>query len=298
MIDQSEFELAPPGDMNSASLADWIELALLAEGRRFISPAKALTLLEQKGGVANETDVAFAFGVLHDRSDLGLSRYPFVFTRLGIERTVAEPSQSPYVFLLLLANFASHIVPIDSNSMEAGAPILERLVTAALPGIFGPRVSAIRFGWPPEAGRPGAFDEAIRWLARHLGARTLELRGTAGGRADGGIDVVAWWDHGDQRAAGPIGVVQVTYEQDLRRKSIEIAAADLDRWIEIPPPVPILATPFDLTSDPDLFSELSTRAVIVDRWRILRGLDTTAPDGSEVGLWIETAVSWRSASVS
>lgn len=264
--------LNPPADSTSSLLADWFELVLLIGERRVISPAKGHELLTGMGAAVDEVDVALGFASLHERCSGGHALYPFRFSRLGLER---DPNcrADPYCLLLLLSAISSGSVSGDDGY---GAVHLERFVAAALRSFWGSHTIAIRFGHPPEPQRPAGFADAIRWLGEKMNARCLPLSGAAFRRADGGVDVVAWRSYPDGKP-GPSAVVQVTYESDLRPKSLEAAANDLDRWVAVARPLPVLASPFDGNSDPDLFLELNQRVLVLDRWRLLEYFDGYSP---------------------
>jgi len=235
-----------------------------------MSPAKGREYLEQAGGPSDEDDVALAFGTLHERCRRGFALYPFRFSRLGLER-IPEADPTVYQFLLLLASSMNGTVAFADSS---GASVLfERLTQHAATTLFGPSSRAVRFGHPPEPGRPTAFADAVRWLAVKLHTRSLPLSGATLRRNDGGVDVVAWREFEDGRAGAPIAAIQVTFESDLRGKSLEIASNELDRWMAIAKPVAVLAVPVDGMDDLDLFAELSARVLTLDRWRLLQCLD-------------------------
>jgi hypothetical protein len=183
---------------------------------------------------------------------------------MGLEPDAGKP-QHPYKLLLLLAALSAGSVSGDDGS---GAVHLERLVVKAAGKFWGANTHAVRFGHPPEPERPSGFEDAVRWLANKMNARPLPLAGSAFRRADGGVDVVAWRTFADD-GPGPIAVFQVTYESDLRAKSLEAAGNDLDRWVAIARPMPVLACPMDRGGDPDLFVEVSQRVLVLDRWRLL-----------------------------
>jgi hypothetical protein len=276
--------LNPPSSARSAAIADWLELVTVLTDRRVMSPAKGMQFLDRFGGAADDQDVALSFAVLHERSLRGLAYYPFGFSRLGIERN-RETDPTAYLFLLILAMATDGAVTL--RDAAKGSVLFERLTRAAVETLFGPGAAAVRFGHPPEPERPGNFDDAVRWLAGKLNARPRALSGAAIRRADGGIDVVAWRAFGDERTNGPIAAVQVTFESDLRGKSLEIAGNELDRWIEIARPVPVLAVPVDGMDDPDLYVELSSRVVVLDRWRLLKSLeDAEYVPTSEICGWV------------
>ena len=252
----------------STDLADWFELAAFVAERRRLSPGSARDLLEVFGGGADETDIALAFGELNTRAGRQLENYPFRFSRLGIELT--DVDVSPYLVLLLTAASSSGYLELADGTRASVA--LELLVTDALFGLMGPRSITIRFGVPTEPERPPNFGEAVEWLGVKMGARRLPLLGADHRRADGGIDVIGWIGHNDNFGPGPVVAAQVTYERDLRGKSLEIASGDFHRWYRLPQPVPVLASPVDGAADPDLMIELTGRVLVLDRWRLLRGL--------------------------
>lgn len=277
--------LNPPGEANSVVLADWFELVLLIGDRRVVSPAKGHEMLGGIGAAVDEVDVAFAFGTLHDRCNRKHALYPFKFSRLGLEVDPEVP-QDPYRLLLLLSAIANGSVSGDDGG---GSVHLERLVTAAATQFWGEHTEAVRFGHPPEPERPKEFNDAVKWLAKKLHARALPLAGSAFRRADGGVDVVAWKVFCDG-GPGPTAVIQVTYETDLRAKSLEAAGNDLDRWMAVAPPVAVLASPFDSYQDPDLFVELNQRVVVLDRWRLLQYLNGAATNAAKAMEWVEQSL--------
>lgn len=254
----------------SSAIADWLELATFVASRRVISPASGRRLLEQVGGASDEDEIALAFGELHDRCNRGITCYPFRFSRLGLER-IPDVDPTSYQFLLIVqAISAGTIQPVGASP----SLLFEKFVRHAVAGLFGDPSKAIRFGHPPEPERPPAFADAVRWLAGQLNVRPLPLSGATLRRNDGGIDVIVWLDHGDGRAGSPVAAVQATYQGDLRGKSLEIAGNELDRWMDMGKPVPILATPVDGMDDLDLFDELSSRVLVLDRWRLLRMVES------------------------
>lgn len=258
---------SPLADSRSSFLADWLEVAALILGRRHLSPAKARELLASVGGDADATDVAMAFGELHRRCERSLAYYPFGFSRLGIER---RPGTAHHAYGLLSLASAASTDFLELADPSALSIALERFVADAVVGLLGPKARAVRFGYPPEPERPASFREAHAWLGTTLGVRLLPLMGADLLRADGGIDVVGWRPHPDPLTPGPIAVVQVTWDRDLRGKSLEIAGSDFNRWYRLAPAIPVLATPADGQADPDLMVEISGRALVLDRWRLLQ----------------------------
>lgn len=277
--------LNPLSDSASTVIADWLELVVLSSQRRRLSPGKAHDILTGSGSAVDEVDVALAFGTLNERCRRGLLGYPFRFTRLGLERAEIDPTLYGFTVLIAAASHGSVSLP----DAPVAARLFELLVRSATASLFGPNAGSVRFGHPPEPDRPVAFQDAVTWLARKLRTTALPLRGAALRRTDGGIDVVAWRDFGDGRSCAPVAAVQATVEGDLRGKSLEIAANELDRWIAIAKPVPVLASPFDGSSDPDLFDELSSRVLVLDRWRLVSTLGDTAEP--EVSAWASARLS-------
>jgi hypothetical protein len=280
--------LNPLSNPTSSAIADWLELVTFVADRRVMSPAKGREYLEQSGGPSDEDDVALAFGTLHERCRGSFALYPFRFSRLGLER-IPDADPTVYQFLLLLASSMNGTVALADSSRAS--VLFERLASRAATTLFGPSSRAVRFGHPPEPERPAVFADAVRWLAAKLHARPLPLSGATLRRNDGGVDVVAWREFEDGRSGSPIAAVQVTYESDLRGKSLEIAGNELDRWMAIAKPVPVLAIPVDGMDDLDLFAELSARVLILDRWRLLRCLGgAEGPLVSELRSWTENVM--------
>jgi hypothetical protein len=280
--------LNPPTDSFGTTIADWIEIAMLATGRRMVSPGKAAEILQSVGTIVDEADVALAFGVLKQRSDRGLSLYPFRFRHVGLIR---EDGADPtcYSFLVLLTAVADGTLSLEA--VEEPAVMLERIVTVAAGGLFGPYGQAIRFGFPPEPGRPSIFADAVEWLARQLGARTIPLGGGALGGADGGVDVVSWRKFGSE-GAGPCFAIQVTYGRDLHTKALMIAATDLSRWMRIGPSASVLASPWDAGRSRDVLEELTTRVHVLDRWRILELIECADSTGHPNAQWLDEVSVW------
>jgi hypothetical protein len=277
--------LSPLSDSNSSAVADWLELAVLTEGRRRLSPGRAREMMAGSGSAVDEVDVALAFGVLRERAARKTPFYPFKFSTLGLEAdTTAD--MGDYAFFLLLAVTSEGSVQLPD--LQRAAMLFERVVAQAAGQIFGANSASIRFGHPPEPGRPTEFLQAVQWLSSQMRARSLPLIGPYR-RNDGGLDVIAWLDFVDGRCVGPVAAIQVTLESDLRSKSLEIAGNDLSRWIAISPPVPMLAVPIDGLSDPDLFEELSTRVVVLDRWRLMSCLHPNRV-GEEARLWAQNRI--------
>jgi hypothetical protein len=272
--------LNPLSIPTSSAIADWLELVTFVAERRVMSPAKGREFLEESGSPGNEDDVALAFSTLHERCSRNLGLYPFTFSRLGLERA-CDVDPTVYQFLLLLASAMNGTVAFDD--LATPSVLFERLARIATMTLFGPSSRAVRFGHPPEPERPTSFADAVRWLADKLHARPLPLSGATLRRNDGGVDVVAWREFEDGRSGTVVAAVQVTFESDLRGKSLEIAGNELDRWMAIARPVPVLAVPVDGTDDVDLFAELSARVLTLDRWRLLHCLEGLG--GAPVDEW-------------
>lgn len=270
--------LNPLAIPRSSAIADWLELATFVTGRRVMSPASGRGYLDQSGGPSDEDEVALAFATLHDRCNRGMALYPFRFTRLGIERRLdADPII--YQFLLLVAAVTDGTLSLDGRSNPA--TLLEKFTLHASLSLFGPSTKALRFGHPPEPDRPTDFADAVKWLATRLNARALPLSGATLRRSDGGVDVITWRDFQDGRQTGPVAAIQVTYEGNLRGKSLEIAGNELDRWMAISPPIPVLAAPIDGMDDLDLFDDLSGRVLFLDRWRLIHCVLQAAEEAAE-----------------
>ncbi len=231
-----------------------LDRALILSGhRRFISARKAADIIAGTGGLGDETDVALAFGVLHARSESGIALYPFKFSRLGIE-VDHEVVRGPYATLLIVG------VLIWAIAFEALGKCRTRTRAIRRPCRSWTvwEIDEVSEIWSPARGCASpCLAEAITWLAGQLRVPSYPLRGGSLNRADGGIDVVAWRDFGDLRPPAPVAAVQVTYEGDLRGKSLEIAANDMSRWMDLAPPVAVLAVPFDGEDDPDLYADLA-----------------------------------------
>jgi hypothetical protein len=244
-------------------------------------------LLEVLGGGADDTDIAFAFAELHRRAERMIGPYPFAFTRLGIELKDVDPA--PYALLLLTSGLARDFVEVAEP--DAASIALERFVASSISALLGPQGRVIRFGYPPEGARPAQFRDAVQWLGVQMGARTMPLIGADLRRADGGIDVVGWVAHSDRFGPGPVLAVQVTFDQDLRSKSLEIAGSDFNRWYRLAAPVAVLASPLDGASDPDLMLELMGRVVLLDRWRLLAAFQSPPAFPAVSAEWVSTVIS-------
>jgi hypothetical protein len=256
----------------SESAADALEVLILASGARARSAARlqhdALTVWH-----INTTACDLAFQVIHNRSRVLGDAYPLRWSGASL-RCAPDYMELTYTSLLLLTTGSSYL-PFPQDHLPAGTTCFEHVVSDCLQNLLGPGSKAIRFGHPSQIGRPPEFPAAVKWLASQLGLPPADIYRDPR-RQDGGLDVIAWRPFPDGRPGFPILLVQATLEKNFAHKVNDLNARLWGLLLGLDAdPMTALAVPRTI-ADQDLWRELSTRSVPLDRAR-LSGLNSHAP---------------------
>ena len=226
----------PAASANIIELADWIELWAMRSTNQSRSYQDLRQALEQPGtadalcdDIADDdslldTLAEDVFSELDDRFHAcggEDAAYPFSLEEQYLQ---LNPSMvdSPYVFLLLLSCFGKDASPRGQHPER----LFEDICAAAAESYFGgssnPYVASRVFGFPRRQlpkGFPSAVDELCRDLGEGLGSRE---RPKTRDQKDAKLDIVAWRDFPDRRAAKVIGFGQCATGENWSDKCSEL----------------------------------------------------------------------------
>jgi len=257
---------------NSDSVADIIELVLMC-GSKSSMPQRQLHERLTPWAITG-TEFALGVNTMAKRSKtLGMA-YPFEISAAAIKSSTTSLN-STYAALLLMTSGTTHL-PMPKEQRPKLTVCLECVVEECLRHLYGPQTRALRFGHPSEHGRPQGFPESVLWLGQQLGVNVAGSLYRDPRRQDGGLDVVVWRPFPDGLEGFPILLVQATVEPKFTHKANDINARlwGLLLGLDADPPT-ALAIP-GTVSNRNLWEEVSTRSVLLDRIR-LAGLESHAP---------------------
>lgn len=256
---------------NSDSVADLIEILLVCGSLSSLPQRKVHERLELWG--VSGTEFALGVNTMAKRSKTLGEAYPFEVSAAAI-KSLTTASNSTYGALLLMTSGITHLqIPVKQRPLLTLC--LEYVVEDCLRRLYGPQTRALRFGHPSDHGRPQGFPESVLWLGQQLGVKVVSGHYRDPRRQDGGLDVVVWRPFPDGLDGFPILLVQATIERKFAHKANDINARlwGLLLGLDADPPT-ALAIPGTVSSR-NLWEEVSTRSVLLDRIR-LAGLDSHA----------------------
>jgi hypothetical protein len=193
----------------SEILADWIEFDAVLSTEGQSSAENLVRLLRRSGSVdaisgprgdqgsaLSQTIVEDAFVEIENRSKACGNGYPFAIEQ-GLLRLVQQPTQSPYVLLLLMS------VAVPTPGHRGTAVLFERICSEAALGYLGGvsnGAESIRFGAPrkvPLAKLSQALDDLCARMSEGAGCKFPDKAKHSG---DEGLDIVAWRKFPDLKA--------------------------------------------------------------------------------------------------
>ncbi len=275
-----------PSVDDAVSLADWLESAVVVEGKNRASKTwirkqlRAVVFPETGSGTSDldselDLGVEFCLSEIARRSHLARSAYPFRTDDGSI--AVQKGTQGvPYLFLLCISTSPS--MRRERRHKEVDLPF-DLLIKQALLGYLGAGGEALRFAFPSSDGRPKSFVKALDWLAGRLGLQ----RGTAKPRPkrkDGGVDVVAWRAFGDTLGAYLAILAQCTVQRDWLPKARDVNATLWNGMIVFGClPAACLAIPFVVPPDFTARDEVAhSVSLFLERIRIIQLLNNIPKD--------------------
>ena len=283
----SESILRPPATRDVSSLADWIEATMAIEDRSMLAKAIVRKRLAADGN-DDEAAVSLVMTEIRRRRRLAGSLYPFNAGGAGVQRRVV--SNRAYDFLLACS--------LDDAPFRHGKDwnnavrLFEHLSAAALSTIFGPGTESLRFGYPPDAGRPDRFSDALTWLAQKTSLAVGHGQ-ASGSEQDGGVDAVAWRPFRDGRVGFPILLGQCTLQVGYETKGLDIIIPRWKAWVTFHrDPLIALVVPFSLGQAREDWEEIHfTVDVIIDRFRLCELLEpvdlTRWPEANLLEGWLD-----------
>ncbi len=265
-----ESTLQVPARAGGASLADWAEAVVLAEG---VATLSKTAIRERLGSAAamEETELAVLFGEIRQRKSRAPNSYPFQSTSAGL-RLSDDITPDLYAFLLMLSIDQAPYRAAKAWSVGSEFDLLAR---EALKRYLGPGSQGIVFASPPHYDRTATdFAEAIRWLADEM-----DLEEGSGKRSprkkDGGVDVVAWRRFNDRSPGFLAALAQCTLRTSFVHKADDICDEQWTDWIRFGrAPIRVLAVPHALSAGDERWDDLRYRStVVIDRLRLCSLLD-------------------------
>ena len=294
-----------PLSNDDADLADWAEgslfildleelsrpqIAQLLSGspleEEFLEPGDPEGEVEEEALedlVADDSRVDQIFNEVIERTRIAERVYPF---RTEADLLRFEPAwigADAYLFLLWPC------IPGTPFRMDGRYEDHETgfdlLTAAALKSLLGSGTEYVLFDQQyasddDEAVRPTSFPEAIKWLRKLLRLAVTHTPPPtdpaeqddslpAGTYNDGGVDVIAWKEFGDQKAAFPIALAQTTIQGEWRKKTRDVIAELWNSWLVFPtPPQRVLAIPFVASHRSTWFARNLMAGLILDRMRL------------------------------
>jgi hypothetical protein len=266
---------------SSDRVADWIELVAASRHGMPFSVQKIQEISQRLANV-NAMVVPYAFKVLHRRSASLGGFYPFtvdgdfIATKKTIENSV-------YLRLLFVTPGPWRTIPTVSWNADIASKLFEDVVDAALTSFFGANTHTINFGFPSRNGRPADFPSAIEWLSKKTNIR-LGNAFRPPRKKDGGVDLFVWKSFGDEKPGFPIMLVQCTIMDDFVNKIGDIDIRLWSSWLSSDiAPLTALAIP-GIASDDNLWSEITTRGILLDRFRLVETSADLPPTVAPVGI--------------
>jgi hypothetical protein len=311
----------PPQGSDAASLADWAELWVFAEGADVLTRGQIKRTLQDEPNEKDapdddddragaEIEVAELESMVRedtraDRLLAEIARRGEVAPRIyrfrleeGVITQTAAPGRSIYQFLHWISLPEAPFR--DGREAEAERPF-DQLGMAALKVLLGPNADGIlfarRYAVDPctDALRPTSFPDAIRWLRGRLklpaGLEAVpegpppDDEGDHPARTynDGGVDVVVWRHFADGRAGFPVVLAQCTIQFRWRPKTTDIVLELWGDWIRfVTPAQKVLVVPFAIPEGRSWWRDRNrTAGMILDRMRLCELLDAVTDDELE-----------------
>lgn len=260
------------------SLAEWIEIAMLAEGMTDFSTSEIAQEFAS-GQRPPAADIELALAIIDSRAIAGPSVYPL--RRVGGRVVRAGHPDSgvgeidPCIYLFLLISCLKDAPWIRANQAEKVGSLFDYPVLEAMRAWMGPESRGIVFGWPPRDGRPSEFSDALSWLADVLQLPDGDMDRPRDDK-DGGVDTVVWKPAADGRSGFPIWLVQASVEHDVVDKASRVIPVESwKRWIKFGAGVvTVFATAQSVPPGSSTWMKLNDLAFqICDRTRLLEWLD-------------------------
>ncbi len=259
-------------------LADWVELRAVVAGDGSASRGDLESAVRGSPAFGrdstNDRDafIAAVFSEITDREAQAGLGYPFVLSGSQLQtKPTAWRTASAYLICLCLSWFGeSRATKVDASP----ARLFEALSTEAAASFIGG--SAVRFGSPRKE-LPSSFRRAVDELCQtHLGGEGVGFssRETLHWTKDGGLDVVAWRDPGDNRTGRVIMFGACASGSNWPTKLGQLNAdVWLTRFVERRPvglPLKAFFVPFRLEGEPRWTSLSWEAGILFDRCRIAR----------------------------
>ena len=271
----------PPEDHDPWSLPSFIESELLFSEDDYLSLTEVRGLYPS-GLQPTDQTISFARAEIERREREWGEHYPFLVDGRGV-LLVGGPGAVLYGILLLLSLKG---MPLrTAEGLARSGPLFDAVAREA----FAAHLNAdcLVFAWPPRAGRPSTFPQAVQWAADRMG---LRLRGESDQLPthlrDAGVDLVAWKPFPDGRPGFATYLIQNTVQWQFRKKPRDV---DPDRWFSwitcSTPPSVGFAVPFAIPDDDPWWDDISSgTAVVMDRGRLMYSVS-----GSDPRIWTEWA---------
>lgn len=195
--------LLNPAERDPVKVADWIELQTLFSDLQAFSLEEARSHIDIDGTLTEEEEIsemlpyelsedliASTQSEISRRARILRNAYPFKLSS-GILQGSADPSFTPYIFCLLVAD-REYYHPDDQQPSR----LFEHLVSMALGAYL--EGETLRFGVPRDTLPPGIHD-ALDELAKLTGNRKIKNAYPINrSDKDLGLDVVAWKNFSDK----------------------------------------------------------------------------------------------------
>jgi hypothetical protein len=271
----------PPSDFDEHSLAEFIEAELIFDRDDYLSLTEIRSLFPS-GRQPTDDELTMALAEVERRGREYGEHYPFLVDDRGVLHVRDERARLYELLLLLSLKGTPTRV---AGEYARSDPLFDAVVREAFKGWLGPNTHALTFAWPPRAGRPTKFPDAVEWAAKRLGlvARRSEIPDNP---LDGGVDVIVWRPFPDGRLGFEIYLVQNTVQLSFSKKPYDIVPLQWVRWWNIStPPLVGFAVPFALPQHDPWWTQVTYGVMLpMDRGRLL-----TALEGREPKHWPEWA---------
>jgi hypothetical protein len=283
-----ESKIPAPATLDSSSLADWVESAMLIEERKYMSKSSMRQRLKGALSIESEeaeVEIELLLSEVSRRDKIAPQVYPFSESPTGLSRKEI-PDLAVYEFLLWLSvspryKWEDRYREIDEH--------FDKLVKQALIRYLGGNARGVRFAFPSSDGRPAGFPEAVSWLAGLLNLAT----GKAIPRPrvkDGGVDVVVWCPFRDGRTGFVVILCQCTVELNWPPKAKDIVIGNWCGLIDFGlHPLTVLGVPFAVPRTFEKWDELRrTVNIVLDRMRLCELIQAESIENlEEIRRWAE-----------
>jgi hypothetical protein len=253
---------------------DWFELLLITRESSKLGIAKIRAAVESVAPeLSDQAREEFADDICNEvgrRAGASGGLYPFEQTETGIaRRALRNESLLLYAFLVLCSARPTFRQP--KEGWKPGS-IFEALTALALARyVSGTAVIFSQLPVPPDTGiRP-----AIQRLGELLCVRSFPEHARVQ-RKDHGLDVAAWRDFGDRRAAHPVILCQCALGEKLIGKAREVVPSEWDGLLHLRENTISagLAVPHALPPDYSHWEELRRNTdLVIERTRLLALLE-------------------------